>query len=92
MNLEEIRANITSIDEKIIDLIQQRFAMISDIIEEKQKTNIPTFQPARENQMHREYWSMAINRKLNPELIRQIFELIISEMRTTQEKLIKGVA
>ena len=90
MNLKEIREEITEIDEKIIQLLGNRFKLIPEIIEEKQKANLAIFQPEREKQMHQRYWTLALEQKINPELIRKIFDHIIREMRLIQEEILDG--
>lgn len=85
MKLKDIREEISSIDMQILDLIEKRFEFIPKLVEEKKREKIPAFQPARENQMHGLYWSSAIKKRINPELIRKIFDLIITEMRELQE-------
>lgn len=86
MNLKEIRAEISQIDEEILNLLGRRFKLIPNIIEEKKKFGLAVFQPEREKQMHQKYWKMALNENINPELVRKIFDLIITEMREIQEE------
>ena len=86
MNLQEIRTKISQIDEEIINLLGKRFQLIPHIMSEKKKQNLAVFQPEREKQMHQKYWNLALKEHLDPEMLRQIFDLIIREMRTIQEE------
>ena len=86
MNLQEIRTRISQIDEEIIILLGKRFQLIPHIMSEKKKQSLAVFQPEREKQMHQKYWNLALKEHLNPEMVRQIFDLIIREMRTIQEE------
>ena len=87
MNLEEIREEITDIDLSIIELIAKRLSLIDSIVEIKRANNLSAFQPEREKELQRKYWNVAVEKRINPELIRKIFELLIEEMRFIQERM-----
>jgi chorismate mutase len=89
MNLSLIRKEIAEIDEKIITLIAQRFRLLPEIIEEKEKEKLRAFQPEREQQLQIMYYNLAIKNDLDPNLIQTIFALIVKEMREAQEKSLK---
>ena len=89
MNLREIRDRINSIDYQIIDLVSKRISLVPDLTCYKQENNLTPFQAEREKQMHRRYWQIAIEKKINPELVRKIFDLIISESTKLQEEMMQ---
>ncbi len=84
MELKEIREQITEFDNQIILLLSQRLSLVPSLISYKKKFNLSIFQPEREKQLHSRYWKKAIENHINPELVRQIFELIIEETRKLQ--------
>lgn len=88
MDLDSIRKDIKEIDIEIIELISKRLALISIISQTKRDKNISTFQAEREKQMYRQYWNLAVEHKINPELVRQVFDLIMSESRKIQQELL----
>jgi len=88
MELEIIRKNIQEIDTEIIELISKRLAFIPIISQTKRAKKITTFQAEREKQMYQRYWNLAVKHKINPELIRQVFDLIMTESRKLQLELL----
>ncbi|MHA1975870.1 MAG: chorismate mutase [Candidatus Hodarchaeales archaeon] len=84
MELDELRSHLSDIDQQIIELISQRISLVPDITRYKKEHNISIFQPEREKQMHSKYWKLAVEKRINPEIIRQVFEIIIEETRNLQ--------
>jgi chorismate mutase len=87
MSLDAIRNEISKIDSEIIALLGRRFQLIPKIVELKKQQKLAIFQPEREKQMQKKYWGLALENHLNPEMIRQVFELIVREMKNKQEEL-----
>ncbi len=50
-NLDDLRKEIDSIDEKIIELYEKRLDVVKDVIEYKIENNIPILDSSRENLM-----------------------------------------
>ncbi|MFX0090956.1 MAG: chorismate mutase [Candidatus Hodarchaeota archaeon] len=90
MDLKDIRCKITEIDLQIIDLLSKRMSLAPTLVMCKKKHNIAIFQPEREKQIHSRYWKSAVGKKINPELVRKIFELIITEMRNLQYEVMRN--
>ncbi len=86
MELDEIRNEISGIDHQIIEFLSQRFSLVPHINKYKKENNISIFQPEREKQMYKKYWKLAIERNINPDIIQQLFEIIIGESRRLQKK------
>ena len=51
MNLEEIRKQIDSIDEKLVPLFTQRMALSAEVADFKKANNLPIYVPAREREI-----------------------------------------
>ena len=90
MDLDEIRNKLTEIDLQIIENLSQRISLVPSLVEYKKDHKISIFQPEREKQMHNKYWRLAAEKRINPELVRKIFELIIAEMTKLQNGLINN--
>ncbi len=86
MDLDEIRNEISEIDHQIIEFLSQRFSLVPYINEYKKENNISIFQPEREKQMYKKYWKLAIEKNINPDIIQQLYEIIIGESRRLQKK------
>lgn len=84
MELDEIRSHLLEIDQQIIELLSQRISLVPNLVRYKREHNISIFQPEREKQMHSKYWKLAVEKRINPEIVRQIFEIIIEETRKLQ--------
>lgn len=90
MKLQEIREKIQAIDKEIIELIAERISYIPTIVNCKKEQNLPVFQPEREKQLYEQYWQIAVEKKINPELIREVFDRIIFESTRLQEECRKN--
>lgn len=80
MAFERIHQDLIEIDFRIIDLLAEREKAIKKMILFQKKHNITTIHSERNKQMLVKYWKRAIDKNLNPELIRQIFDIIITDM------------
>lgn len=87
MDLTEMRTIITKIDQEIIHLISERISLVPNLVDYKNEFKISIFQPEHEKQLYSKYWQIAVERKVNPELVRQIFELLIEETRNLQYEM-----
>ena len=92
MDLQEIRQKISVIDQQIIDLISERIALVPNIVQCKKEHQLTVFHPEREKQLCSSYWRLAVEKRINPELIQEIFFLIFSEMRKLQEEKFQGLS
>ena len=50
MNLDELRLEIDSIDDKLVELISQRMDVSAKIGEYKKQNNLPVYHPKRERE------------------------------------------
>jgi len=83
MNLSDWRRRIDEIDKKLVELLNERSQCALEIGRLKQESNIPLYQPDREN----EVLSNAEDNNHGPltdAAIRRLFERIIDEARSAE--------
>jgi chorismate mutase-like protein len=87
--LEEFRVLIDDVDRRIVALLNERTRVVEDIGRVKRQTNLPIYEPKREDQVFANISST--NRgPLTEEAVRRIFERIIDEMRMIQRVWMKS--
>ena len=81
--LEDCRRRIDAVDLLILDLLNQRTAIVEEIGRIKQTLTMPIYEPKREDQV---YENVTSNNKgpLRADAIHRVFERIIDEMRSVQ--------
>jgi len=83
--LENYRLQIDVLDRRLLDLLNERTAIVEQIGQIKQERNLSVYEPKREDQVYANI--LTHNRgPLPPEAVKRIFERIIDEMRTVQKK------
>jgi chorismate mutase-like protein len=87
--LEEFRVLVDDVDRRIVALLNERTCVVEDIGRVKRQTNLPIYEPKREDQVFANISST--NRgPLTEEAVRRIFERIIDEMRMIQRVWMKS--
>jgi chorismate mutase len=83
--LADCRRQIDQLDVKIVELLNQRTEIVNEIGRIKQEFSLPIYEPKREDQV---YENVAGHNSgpLTAEALKRIFERIIDEMRTIQQK------
>jgi chorismate mutase-like protein len=81
--LEEFRVLIDQVDQRIVSLLNQRTQVVEEIGRVKRSTDLPIYEPKREDQV---FANVAGSNQgpLSQEALRRIFERIIDEMRKIQ--------
>lgn len=82
--LAECRRKIDQIDSQLRDLLNQRATIVDDVVRAKESLNLPILEPKREEEVIRR----AISGNPGPlgnEAFRNIFEVIMREMRQIQQ-------
>lgn len=82
--LARCREHIDELDRKILDLLNQRTAIVEQIGRVKQELQMPVYEPKREEQV----FANVLEHNHGPlpgEAVKRIFERIIDEMRTLQK-------
>jgi chorismate mutase len=83
--LADCRRQIDQLDLKIVDLLNQRTEIVHEIGRIKRQFSMPIYEPKREDQVFRNVTSNNAG-PLDAEALKRIFERIIDEMRTIQQK------
>jgi chorismate mutase-like protein len=82
--LAHCRVQIDAIDVRLLELINERTAIVEEIGRVKQHLSLAVYEPKREDQVFANV--LAHNHgPLSPEAVKRIFERIIDEMRTVQK-------
>jgi chorismate mutase len=87
--LAENRAKIDSIDTRLVELLNQRAAAAQEIGRAKQAANMAVYEPRREDDVYR-HVAAANAGPLSDDAMKRVFERIIDEMRTLQNRSRKG--
>ncbi|MDQ2712506.1 MAG: chorismate mutase [Acidobacteriota bacterium] len=88
-DLARCRESIDQIDLRLLDLLNERTAIVEDIGYIKQNLRLAVYEPKREDQVFANVLSH--NRgPLPADAVKRIFERIIDEMRTVQKQKIVG--
>ena len=85
MDISEWRKKIDEIDEQIVDLISQRAQAARAIGELKRNSDIPVYEPKREQQVFDHVRAANKGPLDNAEML-HVYERIIDVMRTLQRK------
>jgi len=85
MKIEELRNEIDKIDGEIINLLVRRKKIARNIGEIKKKGKIPILDPSREERLLKRVLDFAVERGLNPEYVKKMYDLILTESKHEQE-------
>jgi chorismate mutase len=83
--LADCRRQIDQLDVKIVELLNERTEIVHEIGRIKHQFALPIYEPKREDQVFQNVTSNNPG-PLSPEALKRIFERIIDEMRTIQQK------
>ncbi|MEN6442299.1 MAG: chorismate mutase [Methanoregula sp.] len=88
MSLEEVRAEITHIDEEIIQLIAQRQALAGKIAAIKQEASVSVHDRQRKNDVLAYVMQVAKEKGIDPAPVKTIFETLIAMNEKQQHAII----
>jgi chorismate mutase-like protein len=83
--LADCRRRIDQLDVKIVELLNERTEIVHEIGRIKRQFSMPIYEPKREDQVFENVTSHNPG-PLTSEALKRIFERIIDEMRTIQQK------
>jgi len=89
MNLSDWRRRIDELDVKLVELLNERSKCALEIGHLKQESNIPLYQPDRENEVL-ENAERCNQGPLSDAAIRRLFERIIDEARSAERLAMHG--
>lgn len=92
MTIEEVRAEITRLDEEIIRLIAQRQSLAGKVASIKHAEGIPVHDSQRKNDVLEYVMKIAKGHRIDPVPVKAIFEILISMNEKEQRAALgKGV-
>ena len=83
--LGETRAKIREVDNRLIDALADRMALIQDVIAYKKETGIPILQPEQEAKQTKELEEHLVNNEFEEEIL-DVFKYIMKNSRRVQAK------
>jgi chorismate mutase len=82
--IEKYRKEIDRVDEKIIELLQIRTAIVYKISRYKARHNILAIDKKRENEVLKRVQDLAIKHYIDDNFAKKVYEVIIEECRKIQ--------
>lgn len=88
MSIDALRRRIDELDERLVELLNERATCALRIGEMKQQLGLEIYQPDRESQVlhHVRHHGEAIHGPLGPEALTRLFERIIDEARRLERE------
>jgi chorismate mutase len=80
--ITQLRKEISSLDEEIIELLARRFHLTDQITEEKRSQNLSIEDLEREAESDSDYAELCLKKGLDPEMIIRIFNQIRKEVKS----------
>lgn len=90
MELDLIRKELNIYDNIIKNMITLRMALIPIVAKIKKENNLPLFQEKREEEIYKNIEKFSEENGVNPELIKNIYKLIISNALEIEENFINN--
>ena len=87
-DLIKYRAALNTIDEQIIMLLGQRYAICRDVANHKIEHGIPVMQHDRVSEVKDRCADLAVGQQVNPEFVRQLYSLIIDEACRIEKSIV----
>lgn len=88
--LRDFRRRIDAIDDRILGLLGERFAVIRQVAAFKAPRGLPAVIPERVEAVRERCAGHAQSQGLEPEFIRRLYTLIIDEACRLEDKLMAG--
>ena len=85
--LEQCRQKIDSLDERIVELIQQRAQMVEEVGKLKREAHLPVTVASREKQVIKNAQALAKGGRLPADAVGRIYQKLVEEMRDWEAKL-----
>jgi chorismate mutase/prephenate dehydrogenase len=82
--LDQLREQIDSIDKQLVDLLAQRCQVVQQVTEVKQQHDLPTFHPAREENLISARRAQATQAGLDPDYVEDLFRTMLRHSRIGQ--------
>jgi chorismate mutase-like protein len=85
--LEACRQQIDSIDQRIVELVQERARVVEEVGDIKREAHLPVTVPSREQQVIAKAQDLAKGGPLPAEAVGRIYQKLVEEMRNWEAKL-----
>ena len=85
--LAAYRKQIDSLDQRIVELFQQRARLVEEVSTIKREAHLPVTVPSREEQVVERAQELAKSGPLPPEAVGRIYQKLVEEMRNWEAKL-----
>ena len=82
--LDHLREEIDAIDQQLVELLAQRRRIVQQVIEVKQQHDLPTFHPAREENLISTRRAQAVRAGLDPDYVEDLFRTMLRHSRVGQ--------
>jgi len=82
--LDHLREQIDSIDKQLVELLAQRRRVVQQVTEVKQQHDLPTFHPAREENLISARRAQATQAGLDPDYVEDLFRTVMRHSRVGQ--------
>lgn len=82
--LENLRREIDAVDERIVDLLAQRYRKVQEVTGLKKAQRLPVYHPAREENLISHRREQAANAGLDPDHVEELFRSILKQSRVRQ--------
>ena len=82
--LDDLRDQIDAIDKQLVDLLAQRRRVVQQVTEVKQQHDLPTFHPAREENLISARRAQATQAGLDPDYVEDLFRTVLRHSRVGQ--------
>lgn len=89
MNLKEIREKLDKLDLKLLQTLAKRMALIPSVARYKKDNNIPRYQPEREKEIIENKRRLAMELRVNPDLVEDLFKRIIKDSHRIEKEILK---
>jgi chorismate mutase len=85
--LEACRQQIDSLDQRIVELVQQRARVVEEVGKIKREAHLPVTVPSREQQVIAKAEELAKGGPLPAEAVGRIYQKLVEEMRSWEAQL-----
>jgi chorismate mutase len=85
--LEACRQQIDSLDQRIVELVQERAQVVAKVGKIKREAHLPVTVPSREQQVIAKAQELAKGGPLPAEAVGRIYQKLVEEMRNWEAKL-----
>jgi chorismate mutase/prephenate dehydrogenase len=82
--LEHLREQIDRLDQQLVGLLAQRCRIVEQVVQVKQEHDLPTFHPAREENLISARRSQAVQAGLDPDYVEDLFRTMLRHSRVGQ--------